>query len=712
MTLIKKRIVWIIIGTLAIVFTTWLELFVQKKHYLIGGGLNRSFLFLLINVHVVIVVALLYLIIRHVIKIFLERHKGRPGSVFKSNLVFAFILFSVIPSFFVFFTAGKFITRSIDRWFQARLDGAFVSAQQLHQYHTRALRDALEQRGGALTASFHNWELDQYPYETVLNGQRCSTYLLDASYHGIGDSLHDEVVLWRSLRKVNDRTTASLMAQFLAKLRLVEPLGGCFDFYGSLYWAKRMGNRVCLIAYRYPDFLRDHLVNVDNAYMDYDHLYSMRDTIYHSYFFTFLVIALLILFLSLWAAFYLARGISTPIQELLEATEHIRQGRWDVQVPVNPSSDLHSLARGFNQMTAAVRLAHASLDRKNKEMLTMLENLSSAVFVTNKFGRIIFCNHAAQRLVAAYRQGIQCEGKKASIFGVPLKATLFALVRELVVSKREHIIKEISCEFASELRTFMVYGRLLSLSPSFDASSQSLLVVIDDVTDMVKVNKIKTWQEAAKQMAHEIKNPLTPIQLATQHLQRRFRSELGTDPIFLKCTTTILQQVGIIQDLVTHFSCFASMPAPFIEMVNVDELVRDVLCLYQLGYSEISFVYQSTPKPLVLKTDRNRLRLVLINLLDNSVRALIRDTANTAKMVSIVVSLDDSKQRAIIRFADNGPGIASSVKETLFMPYVSTEKKNMGLGLAIVHDSIAQLGGTVILERAVLGASFCIELPL
>jgi two-component system, NtrC family, nitrogen regulation sensor histidine kinase NtrY len=237
-------------------------------------------------------------------------------------------------------------------------------------------------------------------------------------------------------------------------------------------------------------------------------------------------------------------------------------------------------------------------------------------------------------------------------------------------------------------------------------------VMIEDLTEIVKINKIKTWQEAAKQMAHEIKNPLTPIQLATQRLQRRFGAVLSNDPAFFDCTTTILSQVRVIKDLVTHFSVFASMPSPVIEIVDMSALIREIVCLYQLSYPTISLVVHMDPEQITVKTDKNKIRLVLINLLDNSIRVLMQHVDKADKQIVIRLYIDKSAAKVHLVFADNGPGIAQSVRDTLFLPYVSTEKKNMGLGLAIVRDTVVQLGGTVTLDSVSDGATFRIILPL
>jgi two-component system nitrogen regulation sensor histidine kinase NtrY len=216
--------------------------------------------------------------------------------------------------------------------------------------------------------------------------------------------------------------------------------------------------------------------------------------------------------------------------------------------------------------------------------------------------------------------------------------------------------------------------------------------------------KMKTWQEAAKQVAHEIKNPLTPIQLATERLQRKFGKQLENDPLFLDCTTTIIDQVNTIKTLIHYFVQFASLPPVTITACNLAQVIDDVLKLYRASYPAITFtVDEPVALPLVY-TDSAKIKLVLINLLDNSVRA-------GALTITISLNRDHATNEIIMTCADNGPGIPETLRETLFLPYVSTNKKNLGLGLAIVHQIFKQLGGSICLLQSQRGAVFLCRLP-
>ncbi len=578
-----QRLILIIIGTAAIAATSWAELLVQKHHHLIGGGINRVFLFLLINTHMLIMGLLLFLIVRHSIKLFMERRNGVAGSIFTRNLVLSFMFFSVIPAAFIMGMAGMVIIKSIDRWFQVRLDNVFTDTNTLHVLHTAQARTLIAQTGEKLATDNRSpliLSLSKDAPQGWKSGAETQPFTLHKTKNIYGSWLNDEVKAWRIFRRLNDRSTKSLRSRFLQLLQQ-HRAGGAFDFFGSLYWAKQTPHGWLILIHRYPTAIRNALITCDGAYHDYKMLRQLRGSIQLSYIFSFALLVLLIIFLSLWAAFYMARGITKPLAQLLAATKRLQNGEKNVTVPVMPQSDLRGLAEAFNQMTQALTQAQQRIEQEQK---------------------------------------------------------------------------------------------------------------------------MKTWQEAAKQVAHEIKNPLTPIQLATERLQRKFGKQLQDDPLFLDCTNTIIDQVTTIKTLIHYFVQFASLPPVSIAACNLMHVIDDVLKLYRASYATIVFTAHEEIALSLVYTDSAKIKLVLVNLLDNSIRA-------GAQHITITLNSDTRTDEIIMTCADDGPGIPEQLRETLFLPYVSTNKKNLGLGLAIVHQIYKQLGGSICLLHNTKGAVFVCRLP-
>lgn len=578
----RKRIVILLLSFASLLITGWLEFFLFNKEYLSKYDTNRISLFLLINIHVVAILILLYLIIRQSIKLFVETNKISTGGNFRRNLLFAFSIFSVIPSVLVFFIAGKLITASIDQ-----------------------------------------------------------NYLL----------------------------------------------------------------------------IQKEQKNIGIKIVDYKKFKSTRNPVYWSFLFTFILATLIILFLSLWCAIYLAKGISKPILELLNAMGMIKNGNWNVTLNQDYSGDLKNLSIGFNQMTKTLQLAHEQLEQNNKEMLMIIENIKEAVFYINKQARIVTYNTASKNIVEKFLNLNRFKNKRINFFGPQVRSKATEIIKELLQNNKKQLTKEITFSFKSEPKTFLIH--LTRVQNNFsnikiNQQEEGLLVIIEDLSDIVKMNKIKTWQQAATQIAHEIKNPLTPIQLATQHLQRKYKDILEKDTVFFDSTNTILTHVKIIKDLASHFSEFAQLPSNNAELIDINKIIEETGCLYKVSYPEINFIYELEPIIPKIKIDPKKIKRVFVNLLDNSVRALTGK--DNQKFVKIKTSIKSGSNQIEILFSDNGPGIPKSVRNTLFMPYVSTEQKNMGLGLAIVHEIVAQNGGYVKLVEPSIeiknGASFQILLPL
>ena len=755
-----RRLIIIFISIISLIAVGLIDSIIQRKQKLVGAGITKAFLFVLINLHIILAGLLLFLIVRHSIKLYSEHRAGIPGAVFKRNLLFAFTLFSIIPALFVFFTAGSYITSNIDRWFQARVSTGFTSGKILHEAHTALMRQQLGAYGKkvcdvlrpmiiSFVGPYSSRQRFHVPFvvrnesceclESMNGGNRLLTkngpipehdqtikiirnaiaahkhpayiiYLLSADGDDgqqLSRSFDHEVGVWRSFRLHNDRSMHSLKQAFTREITQLGPRGNCFDFYGSLYWACRLGDWTLIIAARYPKELRCALIDAQNAQADYEQLMEMRKSIKLNYTFTFALLTLLIVFLAIWCAFYLARGMAMPIQDLLRATEAMHRGDLTVTVNDYPSSDLRPLLMGFNQMSAALKKSYEDLEAKNDEMSAMIEHLTVSIFVLNRFGRIIKANAAAGQLAQLYLGYSDVTGMRINLFGPQIMGPCSAMVRSLLSAKQLKTSSQVAIQVHNEQRTIMLHVSTMSLQ-----DGSTLLLAIEDITAVVKTNKLKTWQEAAQQIAHEIKNPLTPIQLATQRMQRKYGQTLSGDPLFVQSTQTILDQVKIIQDLVNHFSAFASMPKLSLEQTNVGELIGDIVGFYTLSYQDITFLASIDPVFVVI-TDKKKLTRAIVNIIDNSIQALATlHSDDKQKWISIAAQPSFDMQALLITIIDNGAGIPPEIRDKLFLPYVSSGKKNMGLGLAIVQDIMQQLGGSVSVVPQKHGAGFRLTVPL
>lgn len=555
-------------------------LIVQRHEQSIGGGISRPFLFLLINVEIFIAIFLAASIIRQSVILFLERRKERPGSVFKKNLLFSFIFLSILPGLFIFLGASKLVVKHLDLWFGSRLEQGFSGGITLYEEVTQEIRYRLT-RAGEEIAQQHP------PFSLSSTYQGFETKWWPRNKNTV--ELGEETQKWRSFREFNDRGIKELKEEFLELLEDLEETGRILDFFGSTYWLKSYPAGILAIIYRPPASIRSALIKVQNAHTDYLKVREMKHLLKFNFYLQAVLLLFLVLVLAIWCAFYLARGISTPIQRLLEATLEVRAGNFALEVPPMGSRDLQTLIISFNEMTKSL------------------------------------------------------------------------------------------------------------------ASAQEA---------MVKINTLKTWQEAVKQIAHEIKNPLTPIHLTTQRLQRRCLPALTGEEakILHESCTTILQQVNVIKKLVAEFSAFAAPSQLDRQPHQLAQVVGEALTLFQLGYPGVRFQLEVQENLPLLMIDAEKMKRVFVNLITNSIEAF-KKVPLAVPTLTIKIARD--AQHMKISVEDNGPGIDDAIRDKLFLPYISTGKKNMGLGLAIVQEIISQHGGTIeALAQESYGAKFLIKLPL
>lgn len=329
----------------------------------------------------------------------------------------------------------------------------------LHEEYAARERQWLQTKGRQLAFGAHRGAaalrqriLTALP---ALAGDGVVAYVWKTDGSGIVGTVKDEIKVWRQFRRFNDRTTKSLLEEFFKRLNGIVADDALFDFYGSLYWVKKEDDYWCILAKRYPPAIRGPLIELQNAVADYEQLKSMRNPIYASYFLTFILVTILILFLSIWCAFYLARGITKPIQELLDATAQIRRGRWDVQLPCQASDDLRTLVEGFNEMMHTIQQAKVQLESRHHELFTILENIKAAVLVVNAYGRIVMCNAAARDMIARFMVIEKVSGKRINVLGSSITKQFFELLRELHKTGQPNISREIVLSLQGESRFFV-----------------------------------------------------------------------------------------------------------------------------------------------------------------------------------------------------------------------------------------------------------------
>jgi two-component system nitrogen regulation sensor histidine kinase NtrY len=439
-----------------------------------------------------------------------------------------------------------------------------------------------------------------------------------------------------------------------------------------------------------------------------------------SHMITLSIVTLLIIFSSVWFGFYLSREITTPIKELADGTNRIASGDYDFFIDREAKDEIGILVNSFNRMTGDLKTSKNKLEEANRELIRsnfeleqrrlymeiVLANVAAGVVSADADGRILTINKSAERMLNIKAEMII--GKK---YTEVLSEDYIRFIDEFLgdegLFQKGFLEKQIRLSVENKTLTLLVS---LNVLRDDRGNYLGLVGVFEDLSEIEKGQRIAAWREVARRIAHEVKNPLTPIQLSAQRLKKRYGEKLGSadEKVFQECTEMIIKQVEEIKRLVNEFSNFARMPASNPVPADICEIIKESLTLYKEAHKDVKFIFKDSKEIPDFNLDREQMKRVMINLLDNAIEAIDGEG-------EIIIDLDYDKvlQMVRIQVADNGKGISQENKARLFEPYFSTKKQGTGLGLAIVNTIITDHNGFIrVQDNKPRGVKFIIELPV
>jgi two-component system nitrogen regulation sensor histidine kinase NtrY len=409
-----------------------------------------------------------------------------------------------------------------------------------------------------------------------------------------------------------------------------------------------------------------------------------------------------VIFAATWCGMYISRGITVPIQKLAEGTHEVAQGNWDYRIESGRDDEIGVLMNSFNQMTGDLKQIKLELERRGTVVETLLANIAAGVVSVDPAGKITTWNKAAEKILAVAAD--RAVGRNyQEVFHAEELAELRAILSSVMDS--ESVEREIRLSLNDRLLTVMVNAATLR---DDDGSGLGVMLFLEDITQIQQVQRMEAWREVARRIAHEIKNPLTPIQLSAERLRKRYAKMLESDgAIFDKCTSTIIQQVVELKNLVNEFSQFARLPSARLVPADLNQIVADALVLFKEGHDGVQFQFRAGAIP-ALDLDREQIKRVLINLLDNAVTAV-----DGAGEVRLTTSQDLARGMVTLEVADNGGGLPADIRAKIFEPYFSTKENGTGLGLTIVSQIIEDHRGYIrAWPNEPKGTRFIIEFPV
>ena len=683
-------------------------------------------------------VALVFVLARNVVKLLVERRRSLPFARFRAKLVAVLLGMTLIPSVLVLFVGSELITNSVESWFTQPMDdilsGANRIASEYHQERQRIVSEHAARIARALSAvdpadvaALRSSLAPEVTQERAVD--MVEVYRIVRSARGARPEVVSVTdVQSPTLPRGYTRATADRLAErtVVGKAEpgraesMVEPMeGGGELIRAAVGIPDRQGQvaGVVVVSAYVSGELTARARQMSSSYQAYQQLRVLRRPLKGVYLSFFLMMTLMILVGATWVGLYMAKRITRPIQALAAAAREIGAGHLDHRVEPETADEFGSLVDAFNTMAAELAASRRKLERsaidlqrkheevedRRRYIETILERIATGVVTVDSAGRIGTMNSAASRLL----------GLDAGVVGQPApevfeRADLGALVALLERARQE------GGETQAQEVAIVREGRDVHLAAVATTlhgeagSAEARVLVFDDITPLIRAQKVAAWREVARRLAHEVKNPLTPIQLNAERLRRHFGN--APEParaLVEECTTAIVAEVESLKGLVDEFSQFARMPPPKRVPTDLRALVSGTLTLYTGLFRDVrieSVVGSALPP---VNVDPEQIRRVIINLVDNAIEAMDR-----RGQVLVETMHDASNHVARIVIADNGPGIPATEREKLFLPYYSTKRRGSGLGLAIVRRIVIEHGGSIdVGDNAPRGTRFTIELP-
>ena len=662
---------------------------------------------------------LLILVMINLAVLIRQYRQGVIGSKLSLRLIGMIMFLNLVPLFMVYFFAVQFLNRGIDSWFDVQVEQAIddavllgqTSLEVIKQDMTREMNQYSKNIANIFSASdisrLLNDIADKSDYSRIsllsINGR------IIASNFSTDNNLLSEapdLLALSQIRLGQSYSTIEPISEFSQQLKVVTPV-----YSNNIGIPPRALQATKLLPLRYAKLAQ----TVESAKTQYDQMLFAREPLRLSLILTLTLISLASLLLSNLATFYMSRRIAKPLSVLARGTREVAAGNLDTQLPVPSNDEIGILVGSFNDMTQ--QLSHARLQAHNSQveteeqrqyLETVLSNLSSGVISIDEKLRLKSCNTRANDIVnvplsESIGSKIKDIGKLHENLAPFFDAIYIACNKKMKNWQDERII------LGSKNKKFLIIQ-----GTQLPHHQKSTVIVFDDITNLINAQKEAAWGEVARRLAHEIKNPLTPIQLSTERIKNKFSEQINPDDkhILEKTTRTIVQQVEALKNMVSDFSDYAQAINTKKERVDVNLLLSDTAELHNNSMSNCHFKLSLDNQLPLIQSDANALRQIFNNLILNAIQAMEEQKDATLIIMSSVEK--DAEQRYVnVEIIDNGSGIKSELRETLFEPYVSSKKKGAGLGLAIVKRLSESLGGIVWAENNTpSGTKFVVQIPI
>lgn len=713
-----SRVIGAIIIFLIVLFFA-IELFIRETQQFSPTSVTNILLSSLQIIVLLLFLILFFVLGRNLIKLYLERKRKVVGAHFKTKLLLFFIALSFIPTLLLFLFASDLINRNIENWFKTPIDkiledtknlsdGFYSNSEEITLHYAQQIGQAIKKQNLINLESqlplreFVRKKLIEYKLDEIsiyLDEEELFTYLnpnLPFQYYR---ELSQNIVKRAHLGEMFSKTLPMGKGEMIRR--------------GVSFKIPEIGNVLVVSGKFLPQNYAEKINNITAYVQRYQQLKTQKHPVKTFYLITLIFITLLIIFAASWIGFHLAKGITVPIEKLAQATKEVSNGNLDVRVEDPASDELGILIDSFNQMISDLKESQHNIAKKTSELEarkqyieTVLNNITTGVIALDADGCITTINPSAREILSLPEKNLVGKSYKDVLQKLQYSDIVSTIKRGLK-NKYKLSDREINIDLGNQNLTIA-----LTLSPlrHSDNTFHGMIVVIDNLTQLIKAQKIAAWKEIAQRVAHEIKNPLTPIQLSAERIIKNLKKpRTKHDTMIAEGANTIVQEARTIKSLVDEFFNFSRMPSIELQSADLHELIDQTLTLFRGIFTEIKFETNYSPDiPMPIRIDPEQIRRVFINLIDNAI-----DAMDKKGEIKICTYFDELNQRVKIEISDSGPGISEKDKEKLFLPQFSTKKKGTGLGLAIVNQVITEHNGSIDVEdNKPHGAKFIIQVPI
>lgn len=658
------------------IFILIIAAFIIELHYIrleTVSILTRVLLLVLLNLNIIALLTLMFFVGKNFFKLYIERKQKILGYKFKTKIVAVFVVLTFIPAAILFFVASGLVTNYIDKLLTPQFRQPLTSSLEV----AKSVYEMERQKTMGFAKALLSGEKHSSEYKIV----RMST--------------------------TPDNPTETIKAGFDGKEGTEVISGEDGDTIRAVipeYSGKKLTG-IVVIETHLPKDIVTNVEKIKSAYEDYIKLESWKVPLKMNYLLILAFFTLIVVFMSLWVALKIANGITSPIQSLAQATEEVAAGNLNIHLNLHREDEIGLLINSFNHMVSELKGGKETLQKAYIEMKNILANINSGVVFLDVTGRILTINNAACSILNINPVEVKDKNYRelmAKIISEELHAFINGIIIKDLHGTNNKEIRAIVGEKSITLKVFVTTLRDDTSAPI------GLLVVFNDLTDTIKAQKALAWEEVAKRMAHEIKNPLTPIKLSAERLLKKWeQKDKDFDQIFEPSTKTIVKQVDSLKRFVDDVSRLGKMPEIKKTPTNLTAIIEEVLELYK-DYKGFSIKVSLPDNIPLIDLDGEQFKRVLINIFDNAFQAM-----GNSGNIELKVNADKTSNRVFIDIADDGPGMREEDKEKIFLPYFSTKKGGTGLGLAIANKIVTEHRGYIMLrDNAPKGTIFTIEIPI